>query len=294
MTNLSVIIVSYNSNDVLEKCLKSLQKSTLENFETIVVDNASKDNPKDLVGKFNGVIFIRNDENLGFSKANNIGIKIAKGNYILFLNPDMEVYPDTLSYMRGFMEKNKDVGAATCKVVLKTGKMDDSCHRGFPTPWNSFCHFSGLTKLFPKSKLFAGYNLGYLDLSKKHEIDSLAGSFFFTRGNAGKEVGWWDEDFFFYGEDLDFCYELKQKGWKIYYVPDVLALHYKGVSGGIKNISNDISTADLETKKRATKERFRAMEIFYNKHYKNKYPGILTWMVLSAIKIKYWFSLRSL
>lgn len=291
---LSIIIVSYNSKEVLGKCLDSLQKSNFKNFETIVVDNDSKDKTEEIFKKYPKIVFIKNNENLGFSKANNVGIKKASGKYILFLNPDTVVNKDTLNTLISFMETTKDAGIVTCKVVLPNGDLDDSAHRGFPTPWNAFCYFSGLERLFPHSNLFAGYHMGWMDYTKIHEINACAGSFMFVRREAGDQIGWWDEDFFFYGEDLDFCLELKKKGWKIYYYPYVSITHYKGVSSGIKKISKEITTADLETKRFATKHRFLAMKILYQKHYVNKYPKIITWLVMQVINLKFWFSSRSL
>lgn len=296
---LSVIIVSYNTKKFLKDCLSSVFSTTLDSslFEVIVVDNASSDGTFDLKNKFKSkknFKFIRNKKNLGFSKANNIGLKVASGKYILFLNPDTLVYPNTFKVMIDFMDKNQNVGAATCKVLLPNGELDDSCHRGFPTPWNSLTYFSGLSRLFKKSKTFSGYNLSYLDFSKPHEIDSLAGSFMFVRREAGDEAGWWDEDYFFYGEDIDFCYKLKEKGWKVFYVPEASALHYKGISGGIKKISKDITTAKQKTRKLATNERYKAMKLFYNKHYINRYPGIVTWLVFRAIDLKHWMSLKKI
>lgn len=206
----------------------------------------------------------------------------------MFLNPDTIVYPNTLGAMIDFMDTHDDAGVATCKVVLPNGELDESCHRGFPTPWNAFSYFSGISKLFPKSKLFSGYTLTFIDLSITHEIDSAAGSFMLVRREAGESVGWWDVDYFFYGEDIDFCYELKAKGWKVYYVPTVSVLHYKGVSGGIKIVSKEITTADDKTRRLATRARFEAMKIFYKKHYLKKYPSLITWLVLSGINIKLW------
>lgn len=289
MIDLSIIIVSYNTSEFLKKCLRSIFESGFDHdrFEVIVVDNASSDNTGFVMKKdFPKVDFIQNKKNVGFSIANNIGLRNATGQYILFLNPDTEVRSQTLQRMVEFMDEYKDIGAATCKVQLSTGELDDAAHRGFPTPWNSFAHFSGLSKLFPRSKLFNGYHLGYVDLDKIHEIDACAGAFMMVRRSAGEQVGWWDEDFFFYGEDLDFCYRLKEKNWKVYYVPDVSILHHKGVSGGIKKHSQHLTTADTETKKRAQKARFEAMRIFYEKHYENKYPKLITWIIMKGINIK--------
>jgi GT2 family glycosyltransferase len=287
--DVSIIIVSYNTRGVLLDCLKSIYQNAGEvSFEVIVVDNASKDGTEDEITKlkYPNFTYIQNKQNLGFSKANNAGIKKSKGRYVLFLNPDTKLYKDTFPEMVNFMDKTKDCAAATCKVLLPNGKIDDASHRGFPTPWNSFTHFSGLAKIFPKSKIFNGYNLGNLDLAKIHEIDVLAGAFMMVGRQAGEKVGWWDEDYFFYGEDIDFCYMLKQNGWKIYYVPTCSILHLKGVSGGLKKVSKEITTADKETKKRASKARFAAMRIFYKKHYEDKYPWILTRLVYLGIFLK--------
>lgn len=287
--DVSIIIVSYNTKDYIRECIASIKKSKLSNadYEIIVVDNASKDKTMEMIKKeFPEVICIENKENLGFAKACNQGVRDSTGKYLLFLNPDTEVEKETISHMISFMDKSPDAGASTCSVVLPSGKLDDGSHRGFPTPWNSFSYFSGLTKLFPKNKLFAGYTLGHLNLSETHEIDSAVGAFMMVRRKAGDDIGWWDEDYFFYGEDIDFCYRLKEKDWKIYFVPHVKVLHHKGISGGIKKHSEGISTADLQTKMIATNARFNAMHIFYKKHYKNKYPSLLTWIVLNAIEMK--------
>lgn len=287
--DLSIIIVSYNTKEFLKRCLESIYKTTKNmSFETIVIDNASTDGTKEEVQKlkYPNFTFIQNKGNLGFSKGNNVGVKRAKGSYLLFLNPDIEVHSATLEGMVKFMEEHQDAGATTCKVIMPNGKIDDASHRGFPTPWNSFTHFSGLSKLLGKTKLFGGYNLGYLDFSKIHEVDVLAGAFVLVRKKAGEDVGWWDEDYFFYGEDIDFCYMLKQKGWKIYYVPQYSVLHYKGVSGGIKKVSKHITTASEETRIKAQQERFRAMRLFYKKHYEQKYPWLITRLVDLGISLK--------
>lgn len=294
--DVSIVIVNYNARDFLQECVRSIFSvvSKAISYEIIIVDNASTDESAHMVRKEFGdkVILIASKENLGFSKGNNLGIKKTTGRYVLFLNPDTVMREHTLETMVQFMDTNEQAGAATCFVRLEDGTLDDGAHRGFPTPWNAFCYFSGIAKLFPKSQLFNGYNLGFRNLERLHEIDALVGAFMFVRREAGEQVGWWDEDFFFYGEDLDFCYKLRERGWKIYFIPTVDILHYKGVSGGIKKHSEDISTADRETKKRATSERFRAMKLFYKKHYMVKYPPVVTWLVFLAIDMKLRMSLK--
>ncbi|HVZ67356.1 MAG TPA: glycosyltransferase family 2 protein [Patescibacteria group bacterium] len=287
--DISIIIVSFNTRDLTLECLLSIKRTIKKSsYEVIVVDNASSDDSVDAILKLNDphINLIRNEENLGFSKANNVGIKESSGCYVLFLNSDTVVYEKTIDGMIDFMDKNQEVGASTCFVRLPNGKLDDAAHRGFPTPWRALSHFTSLSKIFPKSKTFAGYNMTYLPTDKAHEIEALAGAFMVVRRDAGEQVGWWDEDFFFYGEDLDFCYRLIEKGWKIFFVPEFEILHYKGVSGGIKKESKHITTATSETKKKAHDARFDAMRIFYDKHYKNKYPGWMRGLVLSGISAK--------
>jgi hypothetical protein len=166
--------------------------------------------------------------------------------------------------------------------------MDKDCHRGFPTPWASFTNLLGLNKLFPKSKLFNQYHLGYLDLTSTHEVDAVTGAFLMVRKRAADELGYWDDTFFFYGEDLDFCYRYKQKGWKIVYNPKVSIIHYKGASSGIKKESSGFTAAQLDTKRRIARESVRAMRIFYNKHYKTKYPWLLNQIIFLSLNFLEW------
>jgi len=289
MLDLSIIIVSYNAKEFLKNCIASIMKSVKTvSYEIIIIDNNSPDMSSEMVRKkFPQIKLIENKRNTGFSKANNQGIKASQeSSYILFLNPDTVMQEKTIEKMIDFMNNHKDTGASTCKLIMPNGKIDDATHRGFPTPWNAFCHFTGLSRIFPKSRIFTGYNLGWMNLEETHEIDALAGAFMLVRRRAGEEAGWWDEDYFFYGEDIDFCYMLKQKGWKIYYVPKVSIIHYKGVSGGIKTVSKEITTASEETKKRASHWRFEAMRIFYNKHYRQKYPWIINFLVDKGITLR--------
>lgn len=287
--DLSIVIISFNTKDLTIDCIRSIEKTVRKSsYEIIIVDNDSHDDSVDAISKlnFSHLKLIKNKINYGFSKANNIGVKKSSGRYVLFLNSDTVVHEGTLDGMVDFMDQNSQAGASTCFLRMPNGKLDDAAHRGFPTPWRALAHFTGLSKIFKSSKLFAGYSLGYMDLSKTHEIEALAGAFMLVRREAGEEVGWWDEDFFFYGEDLDFCYKLKEKGWKIYFVPEFEILHYKGVSGGLKKDSKKMSPATREIKLRAHKARFDAMRIFYDKHYKEKYPSFIRNLVLSGIEVK--------
>jgi len=299
---ISIIILNFNAGEFLEKCLLSLEKCFKEDSrkerryeiaDILIVDNGSSDNSLKLAEKSAARLrakVIRNNKNIGFAAGNNIAVKNnldKNANYVLFLNPDTIVFPGVLPEVVSFMEERRDAGVATCRVELPNGHLDEACHRGFPTPWRSLCFFSRLSRIFGGSRLFSGYTLGHLvDLETPHEIDSCSGSFLLVRRSVGEKIGWWDEDYFFYGEDIDFCYMLKQEGWKIYYVPSVSIIHYKGVSGGIKAVSKEITTASKETKKRATKSRFSAMRIFYKKHYEKKYPWIVNLLVDIGISVR--------
>lgn len=286
LKDLSIIILSFNTKDFLRECLQSIKDSELKgiSYEVIVVDNASTDGSikeiKDWEKSFETFISIFNKENLGFAAGNNVGIKRSSGRYVLFLNPDTVLTKNSLREVFRFMESHIDAAVASPRLELPNGLLDEASHRGFPTPWNAFCYFSGLNKLFPKSKIFAGYTKGWLLETKgPHEVDSTVGAFFFVRREAGEEVGWWDEDYFWYGDEIDFCYRLKERGWKIFFLPQVKVLHYKGVASGIKGHSKKISTASKETKLRAARASIEAMRIFYKKHYRDKYPQVVTWLV---------------
>jgi GT2 family glycosyltransferase len=271
---LSIIIVNYNSYKYLSKCLRSIYKNNKrEDFEIIIVDNASLDNSRNLIRRnFPMVKLIKNMKNEGFSKANNKAIKIATGKYVLFLNPDTIIYKNSLDFPLKYLIDNRRSGVVTCKVMLPNGDLDDACHRGFPTIWNSFCYFLGLAKIFPKSKLFNGYHLGFAEMDKIHEIDSCVGAFLMVKKEVGEKTGWFDEEYFWYGEDLDFCYRVKKSGHQIIYHPFAHILHHKGVTSGIKGDKNDQENVATKTKIIATKSRFRVMKTFIKKHYRQKYP----------------------
>lgn len=328
MIDLSIIIVSFNTCQLLKECLESLTRAVRPNGQIIlpdvprsakfdkpswtwggsrvasgkerlekeyaskpaakvvVVDNASSDGSAKMVQtEFPWVKLIQNRQNFGFAKANNQGIKESLGRYILLLNPDTVVYPQTLAVMVRYMNKYPRVSVATCRVELPDGSPDLPSHRGFPTPWRALCHFSGLGSLFPKSRLLNSYYLGYLSLNSIHEIDSPMGAFYLVRREATDEVGLLDEDFFWYGEDLDWSYRFKQAGWKVTYVPHVKILHHHGAASGVKPSSQLISTADRQTQRMAARESARAMKLFYQKHYLQKYPAWLTWLVFQAMNL---------
>lgn len=272
MKEVSIIIVNYNVCDLLLNCIASLRCALVGiDSEIIVVDNASSDMA---VGLLNSnqpdIITISLKENLGFGKANNIGIKQATGKYILLLNPDTIVQEDTIQKMILSLEQTANSVMIGCKVMTPDGKIDVACRRGFPTPLASFARLFGLTKLFPNSKALGGYNLSYLDYNTKSVVDAISGCFMFCKSDVLKKLNGFDDDFFMYGEDLDLCFRAKKYG-DVVYDPSTSIIHIKGVSTRRSSIDRLFVFYD-------------AMEIFARKHFgQNK---ILLFLLRLGIKFR--------
>lgn len=232
MTKLSVIIVNYNVRFFLEQALHALYRSVTEyDYEIFVVDNHSTDDSFSmLVQQFPQVQVIANADNAGFSKANNQAIRIAKGEYILLLNPDTVIREDTLQRCIAFMDAHPDAGGLGVKMFDGTGKFLPESKRGFPSPWAAFAKMSGLARLFPDSRLFGQYHLSYLDKDQTHEVDVLSGACMFLRKSVLDRIGLLDEDYFMYGEDIDISYRIKKAGYKNYYLAETSIIHFKGES----------------------------------------------------------------
>lgn len=285
--DLSIVIVSYNTKELVSDCLKSIRAASKDlKVETFVVDNNSFDGTAEMVQTdYPWVKLIANKDNRGFSKANNQAIRKAKGDYVLILNPDTRVLPETFKKMIGFLEENPDVGVATCRVEFPNGNIDPDCRRHFPTPWRAFTHFGGLSKIFPGVKLFNQYNYGYLPEDIEHEIDACVGAFMIIPRKAIEKVGMFDEEYFFYGEDLDWCWRFREAGYKLMYTPITKIIHYKGASSGIKKDSQQISKATKDSRKMVMHQTVRAMRIFYRKHFAEKYPFYVNWIMYTSM----WF-----
>jgi len=279
--DLSIIIVNYRTYHLTKQAIESvIRKDHPFSYEIFLVDNASGDGSlKKLQKDFreetdNGLIrFIANKENKGFAYANNVAITKSKAEYVLLLNSDTVIVDACLEKCLNYMQKDDKIGALGCKVVLPDGTLDKACRRSFPDINVSFYHMSGLSRLFPKSKQFGKYNLTYMDENETYEIECLVGAFMLVRCKVIKQIGLMDERFFMYGEDIDWCYRIKSAGWKIVYYSDAEIIHYKGASSNIKE------------KPKLIYEFYRAMYIFYNKHYKHKYPWIVTVFVYIGIKL---------
>lgn len=284
MLDLGIVIVSYNTRRLLRDCLRSVYANQGSfTFEVCVVDNASPDGSADMVAaEFPQVTLIANQENLGYPSANNQGLKAfgfgqpedrapqeLAPEFALLLNSDTRLPPDALSKMLDFMLKHEEAGVSGPKLVRRDGSLDLACRRSFPTPEVSFYRMVGLSRLFPRSRRFGQYNLTYLDPDQMTEVDSVVGAFMLVRGQAIRDVGLMDETFFMYGEDLDWAYRIKKAGWKIYYNPAVTVLHVK--------------KASTRQNPQAQVEFYRAMDIFYRKHFAAKTQWWLHALITCAI-----------
>lgn len=243
----------------MEQCLISVFKATKNiDAEVFVVDNISTDDSVEMVkNKFPNVQLIENKENVGFSRANNQAIGISKGEYILLLNPDTVVEEDAFEKCIEFMDSHPDGGGLGVKMIDGNGVFLPESKRGLPTPSVSFYKIFGLSALFPKSKKFAKYHLGYLKENETNEIEVLSGAYMWMRKSVLNEIGYLDESFFMYGEDIDLSFRITQAGFKNYYLPSTRIIHYKGES----------------TKKGSINYVFvfyNAMIIFSKKHFAKK------------------------
>lgn len=285
---LSIVILNFNTGDYLLKCLKSLW-SLKEDIQLNiwVVDNGSVDESLEIARKnFPQLKYLETRENLGFAKGNNLALKEVKDEFVLILNPDTEVLPNTLSTLLHYMEDHPEIGACSPKVELANGQLDWASHRGFPTPLASFKYY-----FLKDDKL---YHLSNRDFNKPHEVDSLSGAFILTRKKVLDEVGLFDESYFMYAEDLDLCYRIKKSGYKIMYLPQVKIIHYKGISSGLKKHSQEITQATFESKMRAFNAFYETMKIFYRKNLADKYPFFINWLVLGGINMKWILAKRKL
>jgi GT2 family glycosyltransferase len=278
--DLSIVIVNYNTKELLKQTIESIIKTSSGfDYEIIVVDNSSRDNSVEMVREnFESVILIANSSNLGYAKANNMGINKAAGRYVLLLNSDTIVLEDCLQACVKYMDNNKNIGALGCKVVLRNGELDHACKRGFPTPEASLYYLLKLDKLFPNSKRFGQYDLTYLPQDEINEVDVLIGAFMMVRKQTIDEIGLLDEDFFMYGEDIDWCYRIKAAGFINVYYPKQKIIHYKGASSRKRRFMTIY-------------EFHRAMLLFYNKHYLHKYNFLVTLTVYAGVALKLGFSI---
>ncbi len=281
VADLGIVIVNYNVCGLLRRCLESVLASEGPlSLDVIVVDNASRDDSVAMVQSvFPHVQLIANDDNRGYPAANNQGLRaLAVGEtngprYVLLLNPDTVVPPDGFARLVTYMDENPAVGVVGPRLVLPNGELDVACRRGFPSPAVSLYRFLGLSRLFPQSPRFGRYNMTFLPEDQLAEVDSVVGAFMLVRAEAVRQVGLLDERFWMYGEDLDWAKRMKDAGWRVVYHPSVTVLHVKRASSS-------------QNRRRAQYEFYRAMPIFYYKHFRQETPWWLHGLVMLGIALK--------
>jgi N-acetylglucosaminyl-diphospho-decaprenol L-rhamnosyltransferase len=283
VVDLAIIIVNYNVCELLRRCLQSVYASEGDlTFDVCVIDNASTDNSVAMVqSEFPQVKLIANQQNLGYPAANNQGLRKMgvdqplnneRPAYCLLLNPDTEVPVDAFAKLLAYLNQNPDVAVVGPKLVMLDGRLDLACRRSFPTPTTSIYRMIGLSRIFPKSRRFGRYNLTYLDEDETADVDSVVGAFMMVRTQVIERVGLMDERFWMYGEDLDWAKRIKDLGWRVVYYPEVTVLHVKRASS--------------RQNRRANVEFYRAMLVFYYKHYYSQTPWILHWIIIIGVAIK--------
>jgi GT2 family glycosyltransferase len=282
--DLTIIIVNYNTQDWVENCLRSLERHHIHDSvfrtEVVVVDNGSSDNSAAIIKKhFPWVELIETGKNLGFAGGNNIALQKVKSKYVMLLNSDAEFTPKTkLDAVIEYLDNHLEVAVVTPKVLLPGGDFDLASHRGEPTLWASVTYFTQLEKLFPKSPVFAQYHQSYKNFAEVHEIEACSGAAMVVRTSAIEKVGYLDEQFFMYAEDLDWCKRFRDAQYKIMYLPFSVITHHKYKSG-LKN-------ADHKVAKKTSHHFYDTMLQYYDKHYQKRYPTWVRHLVKMFINIK--------
>lgn len=273
---LSICIVGINAFDYLTKCLNSISSSEINvKYEIIYVDNhSSKSGLAQIEAQFPGLVIIRNDQNNGFARANNQGIKIAKGQLILLLNPDTIVDKNALQRMIDYLRQNPDTGIIGPKVLNSDLSFQSQCKRGEARPWEVICYFSRLSRLFPHNPFFSGYLQGHLDENLTHHVPSISGCCMLVRKEVIDQIGLLDERFFAYQEDTDYCMRARKAGWKVTYYPSAQIVHFGGKGG-----------ASVQPYKTIF-EWHRSYYLYFTKHLARDYFFLFNWLFYILMFIK--------
>lgn len=277
---LSIVIVNYNVKFFLEQCLCSVKHAIeLIDAEVLVIDNCSTDNSINyLQNKFEWVKFIPNKTNEGFAKANNSALKQCSGDYILFLNPDTILPEDILKNCINFFEQNNNTGAIGVRMIDGSGNFLPESKRAFPNAMVSFFKLCGFADVFPKSKIFNKYALGFLPEKETHEVDVLCGAFFMAKRNILEQLGGFDEAFFMYGEDIDLSYRIQKSGYRICYLGSETIIHFKGESARKGNLNY-------------VRIFYQAMSVFVKKHYTGSNARLMNMFLQIGIYVRAGISL---
>ena len=275
--DISFNIVTLNSKDELKECLDSLISSIDDffSYEINVIDNGSSDGVEKFINENYPVInLIKNDTNLGYSKAMNKGLAISQGRYIVQLNPDVFIYPNTFQTIIKWMDNHKNVGISIPKMVNQDGSFQRQCRRGFARPIEVISYFTKLDRLFPKNKVIGNYTKTYLPEDEISEVDSVSGSCMFVRKEVVNEIGYLDERYFAYQEDTDYCFMAHQAGWKIFYLPIAKVMHLGGRGGSRSNPYKGIY------------EWHRSYFLYYRKNLARDYFFLVNWFMYLMVGLK--------
>lgn len=281
MPELSIVITNYNSKQYLQNCLSSIVLELIGHTdnEIIVVDDDSSDGSSTMVKEeYPSVRLLTNSANLGYIASNNKGIKSTFGKYVLCLNNDTVIKKGAVLGLLHFIKAHPDAGAVGPKLLNSDGTIQYQCRRSFPNPLNSLLYFFGLSRLFPKNKVVGSYLMTYLDDKASVKVDSLCGAAIMVTRNVIDSVGVMDKEYYMYGDDIDWCYRIKNAGWNIYYHPESEIIHYGGRGGSRKMPFRNIY------------KFYRAMAVYHKKHNAANYMLIVNYLVYAGIWIKFVFS----
>jgi len=273
---LSIVIPTYNAHEWIEQCLDSIRlHGPGSDYELLVVDDKSTDDTAAIVReKFPDVRLFPNEKNVGFGRTVNVGLRAASGTYILVLNNDTWMHEGALDAMMAYLDEHSDTGVVGPKVLSGDGSLQQQCRRRIPTPAAALLYFSGVAKLFPKNPKVAGYLMTAADENQTTEVDAVSGACLMVRRAVLDELHGFDEEYYLYGEDMDFCWRTKLAGWKVVYHPAATITHFGGQGGtGKKRLD-------------ATIEWHRAMWIFYRKHRAPRVAFPERALVYSGIALK--------
>ena len=300
MLDLSICIATLNASDYLRNCLRSIyeQSSHLKwadtdpidleqtldsppmsqsrlNFELIIVDNGSSDDTAAMIqSEFPATRLILNGRNDGFARPINMALRESQGRYMLVLNPDTIILPGAINELVKYMDSQPEVGICGPKVLNRDGSLQKACRRGVSRPWAAFSYFTGMSSLFPHSKFFGGYLLNYLDENEVHEVDGVSGSCMLIRRQLMDQIGLFDELFFAYQEDADYCFQAKKASWKIVYLPTAQIIHFGGQGGSRVQPYRSIF------------EWHRSYYLYYRKNLARDYFFLFNWLYYFMMGLK--------
>jgi GT2 family glycosyltransferase len=281
-TDLSICIVTFKARDYLKECLHSIYEHTQQiGFEIIIVDNGSRDGTSEMIREnYPSVMFFENHFNAGFSRPMNQVIQRASGSFLLLLNPDtLLTENNTFEKLVQYIQDRPEIGIVGPKVINPDGTLQKPCRRSEARPWDVFTYFLGLADRYPQDKRFSGYYMGYIDENTTHEVQGVSGSCMLIRRDVIDQIGLLDEAYFAYQEDADYCLRARNAGWKIYYYPEAVIIHFGGRGGSRVRPYRSIW------------EWHKSYFIYFRKHFARDYFFLFNWFYYFLMFFKLCYSL---